>query len=84
MLIKRVLNVAMGFPGGSIGNNAPARAGDMGPALGLGRPPWERNGNPLQYPCLENSMDRGAWQATVYGVTEELGMTEWLSTNARK
>ena len=39
MLIKRVLNVAMGFPGGSIGNNAPACAGDMGPALGLGRPP---------------------------------------------
>ena len=51
----------------------------MGSISGSGRPPGERNGNPLQYSCLENSMDRGAWQAIVHGVTE-LDMTERLST----
>ena len=44
-------------------------AGDTGSIPGLGRSPGEGNGNPLQYPCLENPMDRGAWQAIVYGVT---------------
>ena len=39
---------------------------------GSGRSPGEGNGNPLQYPCLENSMDRGAWQAIIYGVTKSL------------
>ena len=48
----------------------------MGLILGLGRPPGEGNGNPLQYFCLENSMDRGAWQATVQGGHKELAMTE--------
>ena len=45
-------------------------AGDPGLIPGLGRPPGERNGNPLQYPCLENFMDEGAWQATVHGVSK--------------
>ena len=45
-------------------------AGDLGSIPGLGRSPGERNGNPLQDPCLDNPMDRGAWQATVYGVTK--------------
>ena len=52
--------------------NPPANAGDardMGLIPGLGGSPRERNGNPLQYPCLENPMDRGAWQTTVHGVT---------------
>ena len=44
-------------------------AGDPGSIPGSGRSPGEGNGNPLQYSCLENPMDRGAWQATVYGVT---------------
>ena len=44
-------------------------AGDLGSIPGLGRSPGEGNGNPLQYSCLENPMDRGAWQATVHGVT---------------
>jgi len=43
-------------------------AGDMGLIPGLGRSPGGGNGNPLQYSCLENSVDRGAWQATVHGV----------------
>ena len=47
-----------------------AREGDLGSIPGLGRPPGEGNGNPLQYSCLENSMDRGAWRATVHGVAE--------------
>ena len=46
-------------------------AGDQGSIPGLGRFPGEGNGNPLQYSCLENSMDRGALQVTVYGVTSD-------------
>ena len=45
-------------------------AGNMSSILGLGRSPGEGHGNPLQYSCLENSMDRGSWQATVHGVTK--------------
>ena len=58
-----------GFPGGSVIKNLPANAGDVGLIPGLGRSPGEENGNPLQYSCLKNSMDRGAWRATVHGVT---------------
>ena len=53
--------------------NPPANAGDkrdVGSIPGLGRSPGEENGNPLQYSCLENPMDRGAWQAIVHGVTK--------------
>ena len=59
-----------GFLGGSGIKNVPANAGDLGSILGSGRFPGERNGNPFQYSCLQNPMDRGAWQATVHGVTE--------------
>ena len=45
-------------------------AGDLGSIPGLGRSPGEENGNLLQYSCLENSMDRGAWQATVHGISK--------------
>ena len=45
-------------------------AGDLGSVPGSGRSPGERNGYPLQYSCLENSMDRGAWQATIHGITK--------------
>ena len=48
----------------------PVNAGDVDSILGLGRSPGEGNGNPAQYSCLENSMDRGAWWATVHGVTK--------------
>ena len=62
--------------------NPPANAGDMGSVLGLGRSPGGGNGNPLQYSCLGNPMDRGAWWATVHGVTKELGTTERRYNNS--
>ena len=58
----------MGFSGGTEVKNPPAHAGDTGLMPGSGRSPEEGNGNPLQYSCLENPMDRGAWQAIVPGV----------------
>ena len=58
----------MGFPGGSDGRVSACNVGVLGLIPGSGRSPGEGNGNPLQYSCLENSMDRGAWQATVHGV----------------
>ena len=54
-----------GFPGGSEVKNLPADARDTGSIPGLGISPGEGHGNPLQYSCLENPVDRGAWQATV-------------------
>ena len=56
--------------------NPPANAGDVGLNPGSGRSPGEGNGNPLQYSCLENLIDRGAWQATVHGLAEESDTTE--------
>ena len=58
------------FPDGSAVMNLPADAGDPGSIPGLGRTSGKVNGNPLQYSCLENPMDRGAWWATVHGVTK--------------
>ena len=55
--------------------NLPASAGDQGSIPGLGRSPGEGNGNPLQYSCLGNPMDRGASQAAVHGVTKESDKT---------
>ena len=60
-----------GFPGGSVVKNPPANAGDLGLIPGSGRFPGESKGNPLQYTCLENPMDRGAWQTTVHGIARE-------------
>ena len=59
-----------GFPGGSEDKASACNAGDLGSIPGLGRSPGEGNGNPLQYSCLENPMDRGAWRATVHGVAK--------------
>ena len=50
--------------------NLPCNVGDQGSIYGLGRSLGEENSNPIQWSCLENSMDRGTWQATVHGVTE--------------
>ena len=60
----------MVFPGGSQGKESACNERNPGSIPGLGRCLGERNGNPLQYSCLENSMDRGAWWATVYGVAK--------------
>ena len=60
----------MGFPGDSDGKEPTYNTGDPSSIPGLGRSPGEVNGYPLQNSCLENSMDRGGWQATVHGVTK--------------
>ena len=60
----------MGFPGGSEVKASACNAGDLGSIPVLGRSPGEGNGNPLQYSCLENPMDREAWWATVHGVAK--------------
>ena len=63
----------MGFLSGSVVKNLPANAGnaeDLGSVPGLGRSLGEGNGNPLQYSCLENPMDRRVWRAIVHGVTK--------------
>ena len=57
----------MGFPGGSDDKESACNAGDPGSIPGFGKSPVEGNGNPFQYSCLENPMDRGAWWAAVHG-----------------
>ena len=68
-----------GFPRGSVVKNPPANAGDLGSIPGSGRLPGEGNGNPFQYSCLRNPMDREAWRATVHSVVKELDTTELLN-----
>ena len=70
------------FPGGSDGKESACDAGDPASVPGSGRSPGEGNGYPLQYACLENSNNRRMWWATAHGVTEELDMSEQLSTLA--
>ena len=65
-----VLLHSKGFPGGSVGKVSACNEGEPCLIPGLGRSSGEGNGNPLQYSCLKNSMDRGAWWATVHGVTK--------------
>ena len=65
----------MVLPGGSDGKESACNEDALGLIPGLGRSPGEGHGNPLQYPGLRNSMDRGAWQATVHGVAKESDMT---------
>ena len=60
----------MGFPGDAMVKNMPANAEDAGSISGSRRSPGVENGNPLKYSCLENSVDRGVWQATVHRVTK--------------
>ena len=70
--------------GGSVVQNLSALTGDSSLISALGKPPAERNSNPLQYSCLGNPMDRGAWRATVHGVTKESDTTQWLNSNNNK
>jgi len=69
-LINTLPKYPEGFPGGSVVKNPPASAGDKCSVSGLGRSPGEENGNPLQYSCLENPVDRGAWSDTVYAAAK--------------
>ena len=68
--MKKVHAEILNFPGGAIGKEAACNAGDPGLIPGLGRSPGEGNDNPLQYSCLENSMDRGGLWAPVHGVAK--------------
>ena len=70
---EMIQNTSFNFGGASL--NPPVNAGDMGLIPGLGRFPGERNGNPLQYSCLENPMDRGTWWVTVHRVAKESDTT---------
>ena len=73
-----LLRHILGFPGASDGKEFTCNEVDTGSIPGLGRSPGEGNGYPRQYSGLENSMDRGAWQATVHGITKEPDKTERL------
>ena len=70
-----------GFPGGSEVKASACSAGDLGLIPGLGRSPGEGNDNPLQYSCLENPMDGGAWWATVHGVSTRLTLHLKVKSN---
>ena len=74
-----VVNITEGFPGGSVVKNPPANARDLSSIPGSGRFPGEGNGYLLQYAYLKNSMDRGAWWATVHQVSKESDTTEQQS-----
>ena len=67
--ITEIKNTLEEIPCSSVGKESVFSTGDPGSIPGLGRSLVEGNSNPLQYSCLENSMDRGAWQATVHGIT---------------
>jgi len=74
-------HLTIGFPGFSVVKNLPAYAGDAGSIPGLGRSPEEGNGDPLQYSCLGNPMDRGAWRAKSTGSHKSWTQLKWLSSN---
>ena len=68
--VKKNSKMKMGFPDSSVGKDSSCNAGDPSSIPGLGRSPGEGNGNPLQYSCLENPTDGGAWWAAVHGAAE--------------
>ena len=82
--IEKMWHILMGPPRRIMVKNLPASAGatrDLGSFHGLGRSPGGGHGNPLQYSCLENSMDRGAWWATVHGAAQNQTWLKQLSTH---
>ena len=74
MIFELKWNQEVGFPSGSVVKNPPANAGGTGFIPGSERSPGEENGNPLQYSCLGNPMNRGAWQTRVLEVAKESDM----------
>ena len=80
MSLWHILTEDSCFPGGSDSKESACNAGDLGLIPVFGRSPGEGNGNPLQYSCLKNAMDRGIWWATVHGVTGS-DMTERLTVS---
>ena len=77
---SHLISFNTGFPVSSAGKESTCSSGDQGAIPGLGRSPGGGRGNPTQYACLEDSMDRGAWWATVHGVTKRLTELSDLST----
>ena len=76
--VSTLWSIQKGFPGGSVVKDTPANAGDMGLIPRLGRSPGGGNGSPLQYSCLENPIDRGAWPARVHGVSKiQTRLSNW-------
>ena len=73
LFILKIFPYPLGFSSNADGKASARNAGDLRSIPGLGRPPGEGNGKPLQYFCLENSMDRGAWWATVHEVAKSRG-----------
>ena len=76
VLVSLPYSPSWGFPYSSVGKESACNAGDPGLIPGLERSPGEGNGNPLQYSCLENPMDKRTWWATVHKVAKELDMTK--------
>ena len=72
-------NISIGVPWGLCGKESACSAGGAGSIPGSGRFPGGKHGNPRQYSCLENSMDRGSWWATVHGVAKSWTQLKWLS-----
>ena len=75
MGLSNTVRISQGFPGGSVVKSQPANAGDSGFIIVSGRSRGGGHGNPLQYSCLENPMDRGAWRATVHRVAKQSDLT---------
>ena len=83
MHMNEIYWIVNGFPGGSVVKILPASAGDAGSIPTSERSPWGGNGNPLQYSCLENTMNRGAWWAIVHGVVEgQISLSDWAHTGS--
>ena len=84
MVPRFISSHSVAFSSGSVVKNLPANAEDVGLIPGSGRSPEAGNGNPLQYSCLENPMDKEAWGATVSGVTKESDVTEQVSNSEKQ